>query len=543
MPQHFKNATDVAAEANRLANSWSGRDRAIREGYDLIRLVNDLRQKNMESVISSDPRTGFNMARWLLRPKAHIFAVDTEGFTDDHRQNVGPIESFCNQELSKVERRGSGTLFSSYLDRTLGLMLATGWYATFSFPSRQGWVLQAWNPAGVFPEYDHNGDLVKVARRFTISGPQANEMVRVEGWNRPNRPWTGNVGVNLIWQMTGDGVMFTSSMGSVHTRPEFITPFDVIPVHVAPAAGLPDDGVITQQWKSEIGASLVASVIDISNNYNRMLTYMQQLLRDTANPRWVEKTRSGTVLDPDRLFERGATFSIEPGEDILPIPTPPLPAEMRGHNFDLRGMQQRALFSDTSFGSNVGAVSGFMMSQVTAASQQVLDPFHTAIKSLLGKMATLNIHHMRKFGMDLGTTPFPSLPDRLPIDFNYEIEIPGDFMQRATAARTMNPDFRISEATIMRFMFPEIQDILLEKGRILAEDAARNPIFKTVLSVNEMQMAAREARQNNDEQFAVMLERAAAFLESQIGPQEQPTPANGQTSTLPPELLALSEGR
>jgi len=284
-----------------------------------------------------------------------------------------------------------------------------------------------------------------------------------------------------------------------------------------------------------VGQSFLAPLLDIQNNYNKMLTYMQQLLRDTANPRWVERVRGDSVIDPDRLWERGAVFTIEPDEDIFPIPTPPLPPELRGHEFEIRNMIQRVSFSDASMGNITTQINGFLLNQVTAQAKQSLSPFFEGIRDIMGEVATFNIQFMRRFGIPLGGQGFPSLPEEISLDFKYDVRVPGDFLQRVSAARTSNPEFRLSKSLLMDELFPEVASAQRELARIQTEDAIENPVFKQLLVLRELTNAAREARKGNDLEFAQLLDKAADTIEQQFG-----APAGGGSPGAPglrPEAL------
>ena len=555
---NLKTAADIVGEVNRLASSWYPRATAIRKWYNLIRLEDDLKQEKMESVISSDPRTGFNMASWLLTPRTPTFAADTDGWTEEQASKAAAVEDYCNREYLKELRRSRCTFWGRFDKRVVNLMLATGWYAVISYPTERGWIMAAWNPAMCYPEYSTEGELVRIGRKYTIPAREANLKVQQEGWTAPRTAFrVGDYVVTNLWWMeehpfTGGMVAwFAATVGNHLASPPTPTYLHRIPVFTGPVAGLPDDGTITQNnaWRAEVGNAVIAPVAGIQKNYDKMLTYVQQLLRDTANPRWVEKVRGQSVLDAESLWKRGAIFSIEPGEDILPIPTPPLPPELRGHEFELRAQIQRGMFSDLSFGNVTQQVSAFLLTQVTAAAQQILEPFQLGFRSLMGQIATCNLATMRRMDWKLGDRSFPSLPDELHVDFRYDISIPGDFANRVSLARMLNPMFKLSTSTIIEQLIPEVKNALIEQGNIQAEDALANPVARSVLAIWQLQRAAQEARRNDDEQLSRMLERAAELLETQTFAQPtapalpEGSRARAAATTTPPGLEELLAGR
>lgn len=528
-------ADDIRIAVSATDKYWSPRKNSFKKWYNLIRLFNDLKQERMESVISSDPRTGYNMALWLLTPKVSSFVADTQGFTEEEITLTVPVQTFADRQLSLARRNTRSSIFGDSIIHGLKFMLITGWYAFFTFPSHHGWVIRAWNPASVFPMYDTEGHLTEVGRIYSIKGAEANRKIIMEGWLPRSRQWLNTQSVKIYnhWKVAPEGILHAVVMGDHLAKPYTVTKFFRIPIYSAPVAGLPDDGSIRMDdnWKAEVGQSVVAAVADVQKNYDKMLTYMQQLLRDTANPRYVAKTKGRGKIKPDDLFRRGALFELDIDEDFGPIPTPPIPGEMRAHQFDMRAMIQRGLFSDISFGNVVQGVSAFLMSQITASAKQILNPFQEALSNVLGDMATDNIKLMRALGIDMNGTPFDKkLPEDIMMDFQYQLIIPGDFLQRANAARIVNPNFTLSEQTVIQNQFPEVKDAAQEIAATRTERATRHPIFIQIEMIQEFKSALLEARSNNDIDFARLLGKAIQRLERELNIDNQAQePVNVET--------------
>ena len=545
---HYDTPTRLVSEVTRLVQSWHPRMASVQRWYNLIRLQDDLAQVNMESVISNDPRTGFNMAAWLLTPRTSSFRVTREILTEIEAGAAGQLETLANRELLRAMLTSRGLLFGDPITRLVQFMLATGWYSMASLPTPEGWVMSVWNPMSVFPHYDSNGHLVKVARRYTVSAEEARTKVSAEGWAHPPTWWQRNVSINSLWWEEDGGVYHAVVIGGHWAKPPTALPLLRIPVFTGPVAGLPDDGTITDdyQWRSDVGQSVVTPVAQVVKNYDKMLTYVQQILRDTANPKYVERVRR-SVLDPDKVFQRGAIFTISPDESIDALQPPALPAELRTHEFDLRSMVQRGLFPDATFGGITGQISSLLLSQVVAVAKQTLNPFKTRLSDVLGEAATFNVRQSLVWQRSgLHDFHLPTWAEKAYLSFLYDITVPGDFIQRASTARVLNPDFRLSTTSLLEVLFPEVQSAIVEQGRLQAEDATRNPIFRSVMAVGELQRAAREARQLNDEEFATRLERAAQLMEAQMfGPPEagQPPSADGlagmRPEGLPPTIQQL----
>jgi hypothetical protein len=527
----------LIGRVNALAQRWSKRNAAMRRQYSLLRLTNDLQQPNMESVISSDPRTGYNFAMWLLTPKKYRFVSDKTGLSEDQKLDIGEVESFIDKEFSHLQRRTRLNMRGTFLKQLLASLLAGGWYSVIAFPTPEGWVWQVWNPATVYPLYDENGDLVELGRIYTITGAQANEKIRREGWIAPAQPFPAtlrSVKVYVHWKWFEGRAWHGVSIGNHTVKPHIPTIWPRIPIYTGPAGGLPDDGSLmgNDQWTAEVGQGMLAPVLEIQKNYDKVLTYLQQLLRDVSNPR-TKFWSHGTSIDPDEWYKRGAFFELAEGEDIESIASPPVPAELRAHLFDLRAQIQRSQFSDMSFGAVQGRVSAFLMSSVTATARQILAPYEETIKAVLGEIATNNIMYMRDLKLTLDGATFPSMPDWVPFDFVFDILVPGDLMQRASAAKTLNPAFRIPSSSIMEFLFPEIQNPIDEFTLLNTEDTVNSPTFRMLNEIEELESAAVEAADLGDDKFADRLNRAAQRLEAiLLQPPAQAAPQPNPQETL-----------
>src|SRR3990167_5898525 len=67
---HSDNTNSIAGEVAELSKYWTDRNKAMTRWYEQLRMDDTLAQKNMESFVSNDTRTTWNMATYLLQPKA-----------------------------------------------------------------------------------------------------------------------------------------------------------------------------------------------------------------------------------------------------------------------------------------------------------------------------------------------------------------------------------------------------------------------------------------------------------------------------------------
>ncbi len=526
----FDVARSVEMTRNRvdeLGNLWSSRDTAVKKWYRLIQLTDDLKQQDMESVIGSDPRSSYNLATWLLTPKTWSIGSMKLGLSEEQITEVAGYEQQVEREVQLSIRSRRGGLHGSYLAKAVNLFIATGWICLAAAPTRPRWTINAWHPMTAFPVYSPDGALVELGRKFTVTDGQANAMIFMEGWDLPAQPFRGSVTVRQLWIQMPGGVMTTTIMNSHLARPLGPTMFARMPIYCKPAGGLPDDGTIAENdWRAEIGQSIVAAILDLQKNYDKMLTYMQQILRDTANPKWIERLSGGqSVVSEEALRRRGARFTIGLGEDIWALQAPGAPVDLRPHEFDLRNQIKRATFQDDSFGA--GDAGAFMMANITGATKQLLQPFLDGMIDANGELLSRTGDLAHSQGMAIGDLPITDgVPDNVSLDFNYDIQIPGDFIQRANAARILNPNFRLSYDTIMDLQFPEVKDPFLEKNRLTTDDVLQSEMMVVIKSIQEFRSAAVQAHIAGDGEAENLLTQAAAKLEAQlIG---QPTSPEGE---------------
>jgi len=518
----------IRQRVDQLQRNWSPREAIVKRWYRLIQLENDLAQDGMESVIGNDPRSSYNLATWLLTPKTWSVTSFKTGLSDEQVQAATSFEQMVEREVMLSIRHSRGKLNGSYLAQAVKLFVATGWICLVAAPTQPRWTINAWHPMTVFPDYTNDGTLSELGRKWTVTANQANTMIFMEGWIPPTVRFIGNVIVRQWWIQTPFGVLMATTIGSHLARPLGPTMFQRMPMYCQPAGGLPDDGtIINDKWRADVGQAIVASVLDLQKNYDKMLTYMQQILRDTANPKWIERLDGGdSVIKSEDLHKRGAVWTIGLGEDAWPVQPPGAPTDLRTHSFDLRNQVQRGTFSDISFGA--GDASAFLMANVTASTKQLLQPFLDTLKDANGELLTRNVALARQLDQPIGGTPVPDLPDDLILDFNYDIEIPGDFIQRANSARILNPNFRISQESLTELMFPEIKDPLDERLRLTTEDVANSEIMLTIKSIRELRQAAAQANLVGDGESEMLLVGAADKLEAQL---TGPATPNGESDT------------
>lgn len=536
-------ASKTLARCNELKRFWMPRDRKMKVWYKLIQMVDELAQTDMESFVGNDPRASFNLILGMLEQRIP-HRIPSEDLTTEMVTDATVVsdifDTAWNDIFSRYRRRGR-----YWLRDFISFLLATGWYSVFSTMTLDGarCIAEIWNPATVYQSWDD--ELVECAHIFPITAPEAQRMMIRAGWDKT--PPTAKSTVCDYWRMDDGGKIWnTVILGTTEVKPETFEPrFKRIPIFTAPVGGLPDMGLLSSvgepdKWKEEIGQSVVATNENIYKAWNKIWTFSLQLLRDTAQPRWLEKSTSGTrIVKPEDIFKRGAIFKMGPQDSFGPISTPPIPMELRASQLDMEAMMQRGGPSWAMFGTVQQQISSYVMSQISASLRNIAKPFHDGIIDLFSDIDNF------WFGMmqELGYKPYnKSIPDGIPDDARitaeYEIRIPGDIVQRATAARMLDPGFEISPIRVMQELFPEIKNPLEEQAMVRAAKAERHPVRALIALIESFRNEARLLTEQKDLEGARLYNIAADRAEAMLGAaeEEETGPPRGAPGA-PPEAV------
>lgn len=517
-------AKDYQLKAADLKKKWITRNSKFLEWYKLLRLDDELKAEGMESFTANDPRTLYNLALFLLTPDDLAYNIPLEGVSVEEQSAITQVEQLVTKSWwqRNLESRSKGQ--QSWLRRLVSLMLATGWYSVFTVIDAGELVADIWNPAEVYPDFDDG--LSSVAHCYTISASGARRKARNNNWNVTI---TGNQPVEVIdyWEYNDNGdPENTIIMGSQYAKPPTAHPDLVtIPVLCSPVNGLPDTGAIDGSpvdWQQHIGESILATNEGVYKNYNRLLTFLLQIVRDTAQPRIIERSKGASpVVTPANWNRRGAIFKLDIDEAIETLAMPGVPPELSTQVLNMQGMIQRGGFAYSLFGNVSGDVSGYAQTLGAAAANQILKPYADATSYLLSDICNRWLDSMPK-------------PTQFPVDARFKVElkvqIPGDLIQRATTARQLDPTFKLSDTTTMDMLFPEIRDPNREMVLGRRDLAMRNPVMATLDLIGALteQADALEAEGNN--QQAQLYRQAAQAAQAAVASPGQSTEALNATS-------------
>lgn len=537
MADHYTRAPDVIKRCEEIQKVWSNRNTSIVENYRLLSLADELEQKGMESVVTNDPRTFYNMALHLITPRIP-HKIPVQGLERESQAWASNLEQIINSTWRGINRQYRRRGRKSWLEYTAGLLLSTGWYAILVMAASDKLVAETWNPIEVYPEWDSQG-LQAVAHVWTLDSPAAKRLFKQRKWGWDPILAGRKVQLYDLWEVTDSGIINVTVANTRIVKPETDEPFEEIPVLIGPVGGLPDDGPISassrtranKDWRADIGQSILATNADIYKGYNRIITFMQQILRDTAQPKYWEKSIGGNnILTPEALESRGPIFRLGQNDEIGTLQMPGIPVELTGIIQTFDAMIQRGSFPHAISGQ-VSNIPLGLMSQVAAAAVQVLSPFHTTLMDILTDIDNIWLHGILdgKFKVEGVELPGKVTGDLLDFNVEYPISIPGDLVQRATILRMVSPGARISPETALDIFFPEIQDPLGEMAKARASDSQQHPVFAMLTLISSLREEAKLLRTSGNNEDAALLEQAQVALIAQVLGQGEsaPPPSNG----------------
>lgn len=538
----------VMGRCNELRRFWAPRDSKMRTWYRLVQMVDELKTEKMESFVGNDPRSMFNLVLHMLDVKIphRLKGIESESMeVAAASESVSDFFDTAWEDAANSFRR-SGPRQS--LKRSLiGMLLAAGWYACWAANGDRGdkFYFDLWNPTQAYPMWDADLGLSEVAHIYTVTDRRARAMQRQNRWIDLGA-LRGDITVYDYWwvEVSNEFPFTVQAWNAIVISGKLVkfspTRFRRIPVYIAPIGGLPDTGPLSEgtqlsasshnaggnrgdRWKEEIGQALVATNENIYRSWNKWWSFSLQLLRDTAQPRIFERSRSGkAIVKPEDVFRRGAIFRGGVDDAVEFIGAPPIPLELRSTQLDLEAMMQRGGVSWAMYGNITGELTAYVMSQIAASANQVMKPYHMALQELFGDIDNDILDDIRERGITPYGWSYPSqIPKEAKVSAEFEVEIPGELVQKATVARMLDPQFALSYSYTVNKLFPDIKNPLRERARRLTDMAELSPENALIAQVRYYREQAAYLA-DKDEEAAKLYELAAEAVEARLRPQQQP---------------------
>ena len=538
---------EVTREARRLQDNYKRRDGYFQTVDKLLALEDDYENPlDVERFTSNDPRTLWNMATFLLQPRPLIHDVtDVDGreLAGEIRTAAEVLEQFLNRQWATINeqhmRRGGDGLYWDIV----GTLAATGWYAVPYGIDRRRLEVDHWRPDTVYPEWSDDVyiGLVKLARIRTISSSEALRIANSNNWYWGDYQENKTVVEYRLWDYNGSNVRYGVSFDNNLVRPMTeIAGLDRIPVVVGGVGGLPSlknvSYNVSQADRPQRGASVLETNRKIYSKFDRQMSFVAQLARDTATPKTFERrssNRGKIVQSPEHFYTPGAHFELDEDDELGVIQMPQIPPEAFQLLLTMRNMIQRGGFSDTAYGNITGQVTALVISQAAEAAQQIIIPYHQAMEYICTEVSRYWISNIQanpgRYGFlsEAERSAFEVLGEddvNYLVKSQYAVQVPGDTAARIVMMRQASPRAELSPETAMRLFMPEVTDPQLEISRVRASRADDHPAFELVRVANAMREAANEVAPVNGS-LAQTLTRGAEALLSQLGaPAQQQGP-------------------
>lgn len=517
----------------KLKRFWTQRNRKFRDWYEMLILVDILKSKGMESYVSNEPMTFYNMAHYLLTKGeiSHTTPIENETALElDRRAKVHRGCKYMWKEIDRDRQLGGE---SSFIDDLSFFLLTLGWYSVvLAFDQDTGFLrTQVWNPYDTYPHYA-NGRLTACVHSYKITQEEARLKAEEKGWNYPDTGASlGDAILDDYFKYTSDGfynvvLIDGKDVTGWQHRPE-------MQVLVAPVGGFPDKGSLVRthgtstsyggvrDWRRLAGRGIFEVNETITEHFNKWKSMISQILRDTAQPITQEFSATSQAT-PEQLRERGALFHYAPGERGLErIPPPAIPIEIQANLLELRREMQKGSFSDAVYGMVEGQPGYALSLLATSSANQILYPFmdgkHFVISEgdrfwLSNLKTSKRVFQIKgKFIEKLSPT---DIPEDVSIEVDSSVATTKDLLEQGTIANMLDKHY--DHATILSKVYDEEDPQAIMRRRKL-EKVLNHPMSEMLELISAWEAHAEYLENRGDRRQAARFRRAAKALEAQIG--------------------------
>ena len=533
----------IQGEIEDAKRVWNNRNTKFKEWYEILTLVDLLQSKGMESYVSNEPQTFYNMAHYLLTKGelSHIVPVESESAVElDKRARINRACEFMWSSIDRHKQLGGNP---PYIDELGFYLLVLGWYSVVMRFNRNSGLLesQLWNPYDTYPVYANNM-LESCVHSYKLPEKEVLIKARAMEWNYgPNSNVTGEVTLDDYFFVENDtlyNIILVSGkpVTGIIPRPE-------MSLLVAPVGGFPDRGsLITGRgdWRRLIGRSIFEANAPISTAFNKWKSMMSQILRDTAQPIMQENSATPQAT-PEQLRERGGLFHYAPGEQGLQrIPPAGIPLEIQAHLVEMRRELQKGSFSDAVYGMVEGQ-SGYTLSLLaTSSASQILYPYMDAKHFVVSEHDRFWLSNLKTSkrvfdikGKLIEKLKPTDIPEDVTIIVESDVATPKDWLERGTIANMLKD--HVDQSTIITeiLRLPDPQNI---KRRRSLDRVLEHPMSLMVEMIAGYQTHADYLEKRGDTKQAELFRKASEALETQLG-----VPPAG--SAKPTEEAEVSQAR
>lgn len=532
------NEQEIRGSITDLKSFWQQRNLKFKEWYETLVMVDTLATKGLESYVSNEPQTFYDMAHYLLTrgDLSHSQPIETESAVElEKRARVDRACQYLWKQIDR-ERQAGGNM--PYLDELGFFMLVLGWYATiFQFDNDTGLLKsQIWNPFDTYP-YFANGQLAACVHSYKLTESEARFKAEQNGWDYGSGTTPGSIAstqsiiLDDYWLLRDgeywNAILYNSRIVDGWTmRPN-------IKLMVAPIAGFPDRGSLapsstSKNWKKLVGRGIFEVNEPVTLAFNKWKTMVSQILRDTAQPVTQEFSASPQAT-PEQLRERGALFHYAPGEKgIERLPPAAIPIELQAHMMEIRRELQKGSFNDAVYGMIEGQPGYALSMMASSSANQILYPYMDAKHFVVGETDSFWLSKLKtskrvfevkgKFIEKLRPT---DIPEDVSITVESDVATPKDWLERSTIANYLKE--HLDPVTILKEILNQKDPQAIIRQKDLYE-VLHSPEAMTLKKISGFRQHARYLEFHGDREQARSFKGMADALEAQMG---APPPGQG----------------
>lgn len=514
---------EIREDIDKLKSAWTYRNTKFKDWMDVLTLVDKLQRRGLESYVSNEPRTFFNMSLYLMTAGDTRHTIPAEGDSSIELDKQSKVERACAymwRMLDEERMRGGAYPF---LHELCFNILVFGWYSMIAaFDTEQNKpILQVWSPNDVSPRYE-DGRLTACVHEYSLDVKAAKRKAAANDWNYNPKITMGDVILQDYFYVDEHNVL--QNLILIDSQPvTAVVPRENLLLLVAPVGGFPETSIQqATNWSVNLGQGIFAANTQVYEALNKWTTFQLQLLRETAEPKWQEISSGAPKVEPERLRERGAVFQFSPGEGIQPIQSAPPPIELRGIIEDLKRELQKGSFTDTVYGMAGGERAGYILSQMASSSaNQILAPYVKAKHFIIAECDRFWLRSIKTSkkvfvvkGKLLEKLRPTDIPEDVELEASSELATPKDWLERATVANML--ERHLDNTTILDTIL-KVQDVGMINRRKSTDLIMTHPLSLNLRLIQAYRGYAKYMEYRGDREQAAMFLKAAEALESQMG--------------------------
>lgn len=534
---------EIVKSITDLKNFWSQRNKKFKDWYEILVMVDTLSARGLETYVSNEPQTFYDMAHYLLTrgDLSHSQSIETESVIELEKR--ARVDRACQYLWKQIDRERQSGGNEPFLDELGFFLLVLGWYsAILQYNEDEGTLkTQIWNPYDTYP-YFADGALSACVHSYSVTENEAKYKAEKNGWNYTGVSQAASIATNQSvtiddYWLLKDGKYWNAVLFNNKVVDGWAER-DHIKLMVAPVAGFPDKGSLTpksdstsKNWKRLVGRGIFEVNESVTLAFNKWKTMVSQILRDTAQPITQEFSASPQAT-PEQLRERGAVFHYGIGEKGLDrLPPATIPIELQAHLMEIRRELQKGSFNDAVWGM-LERQPGYSLSIMASSSaNQILYPYMDAKHFVVSEADSFWLSKLKtsrrvfevkgKFIEKLKPT---DIPENVNIIVESRVATPKDWLESATIANQLKD--HLDPITLLREVLGQAdpQAIIRQKDRY---DLLHSPEALALKKIASFRQHARYLEFHGDRDQARAFRRMADTMESQLG---APPPGQGATT-------------